>query len=386
MTRKFCVVTGTRAEYGLLRPLMRLIQAQPGSVLQLVVTGTHLIDRFGRTKDEIEADGFPIDVEVDLRLDGDSPLAVARSLGMGTIGIADALARLAPHMVIILGDRYEMLAVAQAALILGIPIAHISGGDLTEGAVDDSIRHAITKMSHLHFVYTEEYARRVIQLGEAPERVFNVGALGADVILGFTPIPRISLESDLGLALDPAPFLLTYHPETVSEQDQAVALEEILAALDCFSGHPVVVTGVNADPGHGVIAQALAEYAARNQGRVVLIQSLGQLRYLSVMALAAAVVGNSSSGIIEAPIMRIPTINIGDRQKGRQRSPSIIDTLPRCQDIVSALAKALSPEFRITIADMPCPYGDGAAARRILDVLIHTDPERLRFKSFHDLP
>ncbi len=385
--RKICVVTGTRADYGLLFWLMKEIEADPDLDLQLAVTGTHLSPEFGETWKVIEADGFAISERVDIELGDDSAPGVARSMGLCVAGMADAFGGLKPDIVVVLGDRYEILAAAEAAMIARIPIAHIHGGEITEGAMDDAMRHAITKMAHLHFVATEPYRDRVIQLGEAPERVFTVGAPGLDNI-GKLDLPdRAGLEGELGLPDNQAYFLVTYHPVTLSGDDTGAEAEEMLAALDQFPDHRVVLTGVNADPGHDRISGLLSDYAAKNQIRVSLHASLGQRRYLAAMKFAAAVVGNSSSGIIEAPAMKTPAVNIGDRQKGRLRAPSIIDCPGNRNDIAAAIGRALEPDFRAELESMTPPYGGGGggASAKIKDHLKAADLAVLRQKSFHDI-
>lgn len=383
--RKVCVVTGNRAEYGLLQWLMRAIAADARLELRTVVTGAHLVPQFGLTRAEIDADGFAIDAEVPMQVAGDDGIAAAKSIGLGIIGMADALARLAPDLVVVLGDRYEILAVAQAALMLGLPLAHLHGGELTEGAVDDAIRHAITKMASLHFVAHPVYARRVIQLGESPGRVFDVGALGVEAALKLPRLSRAELEADLGLGLAAPLLLVTYHPATRGTVDPGEAASRLTVALD---GHPrasVVITGVNPDPGYNRVAAVLADWVKANSHRARLVQSLGQRRYLSVMALADAVVGNSSSGLLEAPAMRRPTVNIGNRQGGRLRAPSVIDCPENSEAIVAAIGYALSPAVRETARSMPAFLGDGETASRVAGILASVDLGSLKGKVFHDL-
>lgn len=384
--RTICVVTGSRAEFGLLRPLLDEIAAQPDLALQLVVTGSHLSPRHGMTRDEIVAGGHAIAAEVDMQLTDSSPVAVARSMGLGLAGMAEALARLAPDIVVLLGDRFEILAAADAAAILDIPIAHLHGGETSEGALDELFRHAITKLAQLHFVAAEPYARRVVQMGEHPSRVFQVGALGADAILR-TPRPdRAEVERALGVALRRRLLLVTYHPETATGQDSVAAVDELTAALKCVADATIVITGVNADPHGDDAAAGLGAFAAAHPGHVVMRASLGQRLYLGAMAQADAVVGNSSSGIIEAPILRVPTVNIGARQKGRLRTSSIIDCAAERGAIAAAIDSALDPGFRARIAAVPHPYGDGSASRKIVAELRRADLAGLRGKAFYDLP
>jgi len=384
--RKVCVITGSRAEYGILYWLMREIVDDPALELQFIVTGTHLASGFGDTLAAIVDDGFRIDAKVDIHPDDDTPAGVSRSLGLCVGGMADAFARLRPDIVIVQGDRYEMLGAAAAAVIARIPIAHIHGGELTEGAIDDAFRHAITKMAHYHFVSAEPYRARVIQLGEQPERVFTVGAPGIDNIGNLDLLHLDALARDLGIALDGPYFLVTYHPVTLSGTDPAQAIGELLAALDEFPDCPAIITGVNADPGHDAIARAIAAYAAENPARVSYHASLGQLRYLSAMKHAACVLGNSSSGIVEAPAMKVPTVNVGARQRGRVRAASVIDCDETRGGIAAALAQALSPAFREALPATDSPYGHGGASKRIKDLLATLTLDGIAMKTFHDLP
>ncbi len=386
MSRKICVVTGSRAEYGLLFWLMKEIQTDPDLTLQLVVSGMHLAEKFGATWREIEKDGFAIDASVDMELGDDTPTAIVRSMGKGMVGAAEAFERLRPDMVVVLGDRFEIFAAAQAAMLARIPIAHIHGGELTEGLIDEAIRHAVTKMAHLHFTSAEPYRRRVIQLGEDPDRVFNVGAVGLDNIFKLDLLGLDDLESRMDFALGNRFFLVTYHPLTLGNDDQGKAINQLMAALDMFPEYRVIITGVNADPGNSRIAQRIMEYAENNSGRVLLRQSLGQLNYLSAMKHCSAVIGNSSSGIIEAPAMKVPTINMGERQRGRIRAESVIDCGETSNDIAVAIKKAISPEFRATLPTIKNPHGDGGASRAIKNIIKNTKLENILMKRFNDLP
>ena len=384
--RKICFVTGSRAEYGLLFWLMKEIESDPDLDLQFVVTGAHLSAKFGETVTVIEEDGFAIHERIDIEPDDNTPAGVTRSMGLCLMGMAEALDRLRPDIVVVLGDRYEILAAAEAAMLARIPIAHIHGGEVTEGALDDAMRHAITKMASLHFVATEPYANRVIQLGEAPKRVFNVGAPGLDNLDKLTLLDRAGLEEALDVPPDRPFFLVTYHPATLGDEDQSREAEAMLAAFDRFADHRVIITGVNADPGRDRIAQLLADYAANSEGRASLHASLGQLRYLSAMKHADAVIGNSSSGIVEAPALKTPTVNIGDRQKGRLRAKSIINCAGNKDDIAAAIGRVLDPEFRAGLEGMALPYGSGGASRKIKDHLKAADFSGLTRKPFHDIP
>jgi len=366
--RRIAVFTSTRAEYGLLRPLMREIADRDGLELQVIASGTHLSPQHGLTRRDIEADGFRIDAAVDMLLSGDSAVATAKSAALAMMGTAEALDRLRPDVLVLLGDRYELLAAAQAAVLARVPIAHLHGGETTEGAIDESIRHAVTKLSHLHFPAAEPYAERLRQMGEAPARVWTVGALAMDNIAALDAVPRETLEQHLGLTLRSPSFLVTYHPVTLSEDAGLGAMRSLLEALD-ETGGTVIVTGTNADPGASGIRQALERFAAERPGRVALVESLGARRYLSLMALVDVVVGNSSSGLLEAPAMGVPTVDVGSRQQGRLRAPSVL----HCDDdpaaIRATLATARSPRHRALAQGRDTPYGRPGAAKRIADVL-----------------
>jgi UDP-N-acetylglucosamine 2-epimerase (non-hydrolysing)/GDP/UDP-N,N'-diacetylbacillosamine 2-epimerase (hydrolysing) len=346
----------------------------------------HLSPEFGLTYREIEADGFNIDRRVEMLLSSDTGIGVAKSLGLGVIGFADAFAALVPDVVVVLGDRFEILACAQAAALLGIPVAHISGGEVTQGAIDDWIRHCVSKMSELHFVAAEVYRRRVIQLGEAPERVFNVGDPGLDNIKRLQLLSREQLLRELGVAEGAPLLLVTYHPATLGTLPPDEAMQELVDALESLPDATVVMTYPNADMGGRAMAQIGESYAARHPGRVFLFPSLGRLRYLSAMRACDALIGNSSSGIVEAPAMRKPAINIGPRQDGRLKATSIIDCGERRDDIVRAIREALSPVFAQVASATQSLYGDCDASTRIKEALKRwTRPVTLA-KRFYDLP
>jgi UDP-hydrolysing UDP-N-acetyl-D-glucosamine 2-epimerase len=382
--RKICVVTGSRAEYGLLHWLMQEIREDTRLKLQVVGTGMHFASRFGSTHREIEVDGFALDAKVNMLLKGNTPVAVTKSVGRCIIGFADVFENLRPDLLVVLGDRFEILAAAQAAMFARIPIAHIHGGELTEGAIDDSIRHALTKMSHLHFTAAEPYRRRVVQMGENPARVFNVGALGVDNVNRMKPLARHDFESAIGIELGECSLLVTYHPETL-EKRGGDAIGTLLAALDQFPQSRIIFTSPNADSGGQAIADSIGRYVAARPEHATLCPSLGQTLYLSALAHVDAVIGNSSSGIVEAPAAGVPTVNIGDRQKGRLRSTSVIDCEAKPVAITEAIRRALTPEFRrIAKATVPA-YGAGDAAQRICEVLATFPLEQLARKAFHDV-
>jgi UDP-hydrolysing UDP-N-acetyl-D-glucosamine 2-epimerase len=382
--RRICVVTGTRAEYGLLKGLLRKLQADPAIELQLVVTAAHLQDAFGRTVGEIEADGMPIAARVELPLDGGAPVGAAKALGQGVGGMAEALHGLAPDLVVVLGDRIELLAVASCCLILGIPLAHIHGGEITEGAIDDAVRHAVTKMAQLHFPAAEAYRDRILQMGEMPERVIVSGAPGLDNIAAADFLPPEQLARDFRLALDQPVLAVTCHPETASSAPDAPA-RAMLDALDAYPQATIVFTAANADPGGEAINQMIDVWVAGRPNAAV-FASLGMQRYLSLLKIAAAVIGNSSSGLIEAPALGVPTVNIGDRQKGRLRARSVIDCASDADAVGRAIARALSPGFRAEAQNAEPPYGRPGAAAIIHRALADCDPSQLLQKRFVDRP
>jgi len=369
MIKTVCVFTGTRAEYGLLYWLLKEVDSHPAFELQLIASGSHLVPQFGDTRQAIIDDGFSIAAEIDMLLASDRRVGVAKAVGLGTIGLADALDRLRPDVIVLLGDRFEMLAAAQAALLLGIPIAHIHGGEITEGAYDDAIRHAVSKMAHLHFVAADAYGRRLVQMGERPESVFNVGALGLDHVVRTPRMTVSEVAADLQLPLR-APFILaTYHPVTQGDESASRVFEGLDEALAAFSDHQVVCTYPNADHGGKAIIAMINAWAASRPRQVFAVPSLGFTRYLSLMANAAAVVGNSSSGIIEAPAFKVPTVDIGRRQLGRLAASSVIHCSSEGAEIVSAVKRALSPEFKASCLGVTNPYGQGHAARLIVEEL-----------------
>ena len=385
MIRKICVVTGTRAEFGLLRWLMQEIQIEPELELQVLATGMHLSPEFGLTYREIEQAGFVINAKVEMLLSADTTTAVTKSMGLGLISYADVYERLAPDLIVVLGDRFEIFAATAAALIAGIPVAHLHGGETTEGAFDEAIRHSITKMSHLHFVAAEEYRRRVIQLGEQPETVFLVGGLGIDAIKRIKLLDRETLEKSLDFKFGPRNLLITFHPVTLEGQNSSVQqMAELLAALDELDDTHLLFTMPNADTGGRELAAMVNKFAATRQN-VRVYRSLGQLRYLSCMKHVDAVVGNSSSGLAEAPSMGIATINIGDRQKGRLSASSVINCEPTQLSISGALSAVFEPSFRSTLMSTNNPYGSGGASQKIVEIIRKHELHGLLKKSFFNL-
>lgn len=381
MGRKICVVTGSRAEYGLLYWLMRGVQGDPELELQVMATGMHLSPEFGLTYKVMEEDGFKIDAKVEMLLSSDSPVGIAKSIGIGVIGCADAFSLLQPDIIVLLGDRFEILAAAQAALVARIPIAHIAGGDTTEGAFDESIRHSITKMSHIHFVTNEASARRVRQLGENPERIHLVGNPGIDQIKQLRLLDRLELERELGVRFRERNLLITFHPATLDLPPPDVQFSELLKALDSFGTDVgLIFTKPNADTDGRALIRMIDDFVAEHSNAQAYV-SLGQLRYLSVMAQVDAVVGNSSSGLYEAPTFKVPTVNIGDRQKGRLQALSVIN----CDPCAAAISDAIAAAFVAERADVINPYGDGNSSEMIRMILKSVpDYRALLKKRFYD--
>jgi UDP-hydrolysing UDP-N-acetyl-D-glucosamine 2-epimerase len=386
MRRRICIVTGTRAEYGLLYWLMRGIEQESDLELQIVATAMHLEQAFGHTVDLIRADGFTVDAEVPMQLSSDDAADIARSTATGLAGLADAFERLRPDIVVLLGDRFESLAAAAAAALMRIPIAHIHGGEISEGAVDDALRHAITKLAHLHFVAADEFRRRVIQLGEAPDRVFVVGAPGLDNFVRMDLPDRAAVAHHVGIDPDRPFFLITYHPATLGDTDPVSGVEELLAALAQFPEATLLFTRANADAGGRAINERLESFVRAQAGRSVLVSSLGQAFYLAALKQADVVIGNSSSGIIEAPAANVPTVNIGARQKGRPRAASIIDCDERRDAITAAIRRARDPATQSAMLRGNPPYGRPKnAAGTMLAELRKADLKSVLHKRFHDL-
>lgn len=378
--RKLCVVTGSRAEYGLLEPVIAMLASDEAVELQLAVTGMHLAPEFGDTLAEIQQGGYPISARVEMLLSSDSAVGVGKSLGLGVIGFADAFDHLRPDIVVVLGDRFEVLAAVEAALIANVPVAHIAGGDTTEGAIDESIRHAITKMSHLHFVTNDLAARRVIQMGEDPGNVHVVGSPGLDNLRRLQLLNRAEIEDALGRKLCKQNLLVTFHPVTLEPGQSEAQLDELLAALESLGPDlGLFVTYANADVGGRALNSRLERWASAHDNSSV-FHSMGQLRYLSLMAQVDAVVGNSSSGLYEAPSLRRPTVDIGERQRGRLGAASVIRCPPRRDEILAAIKRAVTMDCSAVVN----PYGDGHSAERIVRLLKAVpDPRALLKKRFH---
>ncbi|RED84038.1 UDP-N-acetylglucosamine 2-epimerase [Cohnella phaseoli] len=384
--RKICVVTGTRAEYGLLYWLMKEIDQDPELELIVAVTGMHLSPEFGSTYQQIEKDGFSIHEKIEILLSSDTAVSITKSIGLGVIGFGEMFDRLKPDLLVILGDRYEIMAAAQAAIISRIPIAHLHGGETTEGAFDEAIRHSITKMSHIHFTAAEPYRRRVIQLGENPSLVFNYGAPGIENINRLKLMDRKSLEDSIGFQFGTLNFLVTYHPVTLDRNGPGGAMGQLLLALDQFPEARIIFTKPNSDTDGRIITALIDEYCERHPTRTKSFISMGQLRYLSAIQYSHVVIGNSSSGIIEVPALKKATVNIGDRQLGRLRSASVIDCSEDQESIVSSIRYAMSEKFQNELDSVEHIYGDGQTSLKIKEVLKTVNLDGILKKSFYDYP
>jgi GDP/UDP-N,N'-diacetylbacillosamine 2-epimerase (hydrolysing) len=383
--RKIAIFTSTRAEYGLLKGVIQEIAKSDELHLQLIVSGTHLSADYGMTINEIKADGFKIDESVEMVLLHDTPTGICKSMGLAMIGYGEALIRISPNILVILGDRYEAFCAAAVAQICRVPVAHIHGGEATEGLIDEAFRHSITKMSHLHFASCEAYRQRIIQLGEAPDRVFNVGALGVENIRRIALMERGDLAEAIGFSLEKPYFLVTFHPVTLEKDTSERQFMSLLDALDKLPEYNVVFTKANADTEGRVINRLIDAYAENQKKRCLAVTSLGVYRYLSAMKYATAVIGNSSSGIVESPSFRIPTVNIGDRQKGRVRAESVMDCEPAVVSITASIRKAVSPEFQEVLKSVKNPYEQAGTAAMILEKIMLFRHTELIKKKFYNL-
>ncbi|MDH4944076.1 UDP-N-acetylglucosamine 2-epimerase [Sulfurimonas sp. C5] len=384
MKRKICVVTGTRAEYGLLYWLMKTVEADPELELQLIVTGMHLSPEFGLTYKEIEEE-FNINKKVEILLSSDTAVGISKSMGLAQISFSEVYEDLKPDVVVLLGDRYEIFSAASSAMISRIPIAHLHGGEVTEGAFDEAIRHSITKMSHLHFTATEEYKNRVIQLGENPENVFNVGGMGIENIKRLKLLSKKEFENSINFQLNKRNILVTFHPVTLENETAKEQFQELLDAIDELNDTNIIFTKANSDTDGRIINAMIDEYVLKNSKNSIAFTSMGQLRYLSALQYVDAAVGNSSSGLLEVPSFQKGTINIGDRQKGRIKAKSIIDCKPTKQDILHAISKLYSDKFQKSLSTVKNPYGEGMASKTIVEVLKTNNLKELLKKSFFDL-
>lgn len=386
INRTICVVTGSRAEYGLLKPLLKKVADSNDCHLQLVVTGMHLSSEFGLTYREIEADGFPINHKIEMLLSSDSCVGIGKSMGLAMIGFSEIWScQSRPDLVVVLGDRFEVFCAVVAAMVHRIPIAHLHGGEVTEGVIDESIRHSITKMSHLHFTATKEYRRRVIQLGESPERVFAVGAIGIDNIVNLELLDRKEFAKSIGFQLAERNLLITYHPVTLEFATAAHQFGELLKAVDALPKTHLIFTKPNADTDGRIIGEMIDAYVQAHSDKAIAFTSLGQLRYLSALRHVDGVIGNSSSGIIEAPSLKAGTVNIGDRQRGRLMASSVIQCEADLGAIDKALEKLFSEEFRSNLLRVENPYGGGGVAEKIFEILRKYPLDTILKKQFFDL-
>jgi GDP/UDP-N,N'-diacetylbacillosamine 2-epimerase (hydrolysing) len=385
MNRKICIITGTRAEYGLLRWVMQGIKDDNELTLQIIATGMHLSPEFGLTYKAIEQDGFEIDRKVEMLTSSDTSVGIAKSMGLGMIGFADALHDLKPDLIVVLGDRFEIFSAVSAALVARIPVAHLHGGETTEGAFDEALRHSITKMSHLHFVAAEPYRQRVIQLGEQPDHVFLVGGLGIDNIKHLQLLDRTALETSLDFKLGVKNLLITFHPVTLETATAANQMQELLAALAQLKDTQLIFTLPNADTDGRALIEMVQNFVKQHLNARA-YTSLGQLRYLSCIAQVDGVLGNSSSGLAEVPSFKKGTINIGDRQRGRLQADSVINCEPTQGSIASALTKLYSADFQESLHKVTNPYGEGGASTKVVNTLKCYPVEGIVKKFFYDLP
>lgn len=382
--RKICVVTGTRAEYGLLYWLMRELKSDQEIKLQIIVTGMHLSPEFGLTYKEIEKD-FKIDKKLEILTSFDTSLDTSKAMGSAQISFAETYEELRPDIIVVLGDRYEIFSAVTAAMIARIPVAHLHGGEATEGLVDEAIRHSISKMSQLHFTATEDYKNRVIQLGEHPSRVFNVGGMGIENIKRMELLTKVEFEKSIGSKLNKKNILVTFHPVTLEASTSKKQFQELLYSIDELNETKIIFTKANSDTDGRIINQLIDEYTAKNNSKAIAFTSLGQLRYLSAMQFVDAIVGNSSSGLIEAPTFKIGTINIGDRQKGRLKADSVIDCSPERENIKKAFEELYSDKFQSDIKTSKNPYGDSCASTQIIKVLKTVKLENILKKEFFNI-
>lgn len=386
MSLKVCIVTGTRAEYGLLYWLMKELQRDSLFELQICVTGMHLSPEFGLTYKLIEKDGFTINKKVEMLVSSDTATGVSKSIALGTAGFADVFDELKPDLVLLLGDRFEILSVAIAAMIARIPIAHCHGGESTEGLIDEPIRHSVTKMSHLHFTSTEKYKQRVIQLGEQPDRVFNVGALGIENINRLALLDKATLERELNFTFNKRNALITFHPVTLEEATAEQQFKELLFAIEDLADTNIIFTMPNADTDGRIIIDLIKDFVQRHPHKSIWFTSMGQLRYLSALKVVDVVIGNSSSGLIEVPSFKKATINIGDRQRGRIFAESVINCEPTRVEIQSAIEKAFSTAFKKKLESVANPYGTRNSSEQIIQILKGLDTSGLIKKRFYDIP
>ncbi len=382
--KKICIVTGSRSDYGLLYWLIKQVEVDQDLELQLIVTGMHLSSEFGLTYKEIEKD-FKIDKKIDIHLSSDTSSGISRSMGIAQKSFSEAYNELKPDIIVVLGDRYEIFSAASAAMIARIPIAHLHGGEATEGLIDEAIRHSLTKMSHLHFTANEKYSKRVIQLGEEPNRVFNVGGAGIENIKRLKLLTKEELEKSINFKFNIRNILVTYHPVTLENKTSKKHFQEILETVDELKDTNIIFTKANSDADGKVINQMINQYTKKNLEKSIGVTSLGQLNYLSALQYIDFIIGNSSSGLLEAPSFKIGTINIGDRQNGRLKAESVVDCLPNKKDIKRAIKKIYSNKFQNLLKNVKNPYGDGCASKKIIKVLKKIKLDKILKKNFFDI-
>jgi len=385
MKRKICIITGSRAEYGLLKPLIDEINDDVSLRLQLIVTGMHLSPEFGLTINDIHKDGFFVDDNIEILLSSDTPVGTSKSMGLAMISFAETYSRLKPDIIVVLGDRYEIFSAVASAHVNKIVVAHIAGGEITEGAFDDAFRHSITKMSQIHFTSTEEYRKRVIQMGEEPSRVYNVGAIGIDNIKNLSLLSKSELGKILDFKFGKRNILVTFHPVTLDNVNSVGQFVNLLEVLNQFNDMKVIFTKANADPGGKEINALIDKFVFDNAEKSIVFSSMGQLNYLSTMQFVDAVVGNSSSGIVEAPSFKIGTINIGDRQEGRIKALSIIDCDPSKDSIRKGFEILYGSDFKKNLKSVVSPYGKGETAVQIKNILKNIQIENILKKSFYNI-
>lgn len=382
--RKICIVTGSRAEYGLLYWLIKEVNDDQNLELQLIITGMHLSSEFGLTYKEIEKE-FKIDKKIDMHLSSDTSEGISKSMSIAQKSFSKAYNELKPDIIVVLGDRYEIFSAVSSAMISKIPIAHLHGGEATEGLIDEAIRHCITKMSHLHFTATEEYSKRVIQLGEEPNRVFNVGGAGIENIKRLKLLTKEDFEKSINFKLNIKNILVTFHPVTLEGKTSKKHFQELLDSIDDLEDTNIIFTKANSDVDGKVINQMINQYTKKNLKKSFCVASLGQLRYLSALQYIDFIIGNSSSGLLEAPSFKIGTINIGDRQNGRLKAESVVDCLPNKKNIKKAIKKIYSNKFQNLLKDVKNPYDHGCASKKIIKVLKIIKLDKILKKNFFDI-
>jgi GDP/UDP-N,N'-diacetylbacillosamine 2-epimerase (hydrolysing) len=383
--RKILVITGTRAEYGLMRWIIQYLQDDSEIELQIVATGMHLSPEFGLTYKTIIEDGFVINRNVEMLLSSDTSIGLSKSMGLGMISFAEVYNDLNPDIILVLGDRFEIFSAVASAMVSRIPVAHIHGGEATEGLIDEPIRHSITKMSHIHFTATEAYRNRVVQLGEQPDKVFYTGTPGLDNISNLKLFDKIQFEKSINFEIGEKCFLVTFHPVTLEKGTSAYQFDELLKAIEYFKDYKVIFTLPNADTDGRIVIEKIQRYVSLNSNKAIAFTSLGQIRYLSALKYVSMVIGNSSSGLTEVPSFKIPTINIGDRQKGRIKADSVIDCLPSKEEIIKSISLGLSIEFQAKLLNIQNPYGSGGASKKIVEILKNIDLKNVLKKQFHNI-